>query len=103
MGTQKNRLSETYVKIDGKKILTFLRRQFCLSKPVVKYVQVFFITALMRDDSNNPNLSASVKPMISVYTSAGKLVNTLRVGVTHDFSVCIGRKTGQHTQGKCSL
>ena len=38
----------------------------------------------MRDDSNNPNISASVKPMITVYTSAGKLVNTLRVSAIPD-------------------
>lgn len=49
-----------------------------LSKYVVAAAPYGGPLALMRDDSNNPNISASVKPMISVYTSAGKLVNTLR-------------------------
>lgn len=36
----------------------------------------------MRDDSNNPNLSAAVKPTIHVFTSAGKPIAQLRVSLS---------------------
>ncbi|XP_060587181.1 vacuolar protein sorting-associated protein 16 homolog, partial [Ruditapes philippinarum] len=34
--------------------------------------------ALMRDDSNNPNLSGNVKPIIHAFTSSGKPIGQLR-------------------------
>ncbi|KAK3602689.1 hypothetical protein CHS0354_017895 [Potamilus streckersoni] len=34
--------------------------------------------ALMRDDSNNPNIAMVVKPIITVYTAAGKKISQMR-------------------------
>ncbi|XP_053409060.1 vacuolar protein sorting-associated protein 16 homolog [Mercenaria mercenaria] len=52
--------------------------QIDLSKFIVAAAPYGGPVALLRDDSNNPNISASVKPIIHVFTSSGRPIAQLR-------------------------